>query len=402
MSASFTIDRKTGIKLLIAVVLCSLMLFLTFFSTGVFKIRFGDLLRLDKQSISNISVLIAWIFANVLFLLSLLTGRTDRFRAIFFILIAVTFPLGFIAELYELRGHFMTATYENMIRGEVPFCHMVIPQTLVSMLVNKTIDFPGTLAAAPGAHHTIAAMIVIWFSASVGTGRGWCGWVCFFGGWEDGFSRVLENPVIKKISPVFRYVPYAVFVSVVLVSFAFAVPAYCWWLCPFKSVSEFAQVLSPVNIIQTILFAALFIALVVVLPLLTRKRVQCGYFCPFGTMQSLIDKANVFDIRVDTQKCGLCKKCVRECPMNSISEESLARGKTGNSCVKCGRCLDVCPREAVTYHIKGTAVGGVAGVIARLSFLFLSYMILATMGGSFISGGLYRIMLWASTGSILN
>lgn len=402
MSQSFTISRRLAVRLVIAVILGSLMLFLTFFSTGTYNIGSIDLSSLNKQSISNISVMAAWIFANVLFILSLLTGKTDRFRAIFFILIAVTFPLGFITELYELRGQFMTATYENMIRGEVPFCHMVIPQTLLSMLVNKTIIFPGTLASAPGAHHTIAAMIVIWFSASIGTGRGWCGWVCFFGGWEDGFSRILKKPVIRKISPVFRYVPYAVLVSVVLVSFAFAVPAYCWWLCPFKSVSEFAQVLSPVNIIQTVIFAALFIALVVVLPLLTRKRAQCGYFCPFGTLQSIVDKANVFDVRVDTEKCKLCKKCIRECPMNSISEESLARGRTGGSCVKCGRCLDVCPREAVSYHVKGTTVGGVSGAVARLSFLFLSYVILATMGGGFISGGLYRILLWASTGSVLN
>jgi len=37
--------------------------------------------------------------------------------------------------------------------------------------------------------------------------------------------------------------------------------------------------------IQTVLFASLFIGLVVVLPILTRKRVQCALFCPMGAFQ---------------------------------------------------------------------------------------------------------------------
>lgn len=402
MDLPSAVDRKSVINLAITLLLFAMMLFLTFFSMGMYKVRSFSLSALDRQTITNISVVTAWIFANGLFLLTLLTGKTDRIRAIFFISIAVMFPLTFITEIYELRGHFMIATFENMIRGEVPFCHIVIPQTIVPMVVNKTINFPGTLVSSPGVHHTVAGMLVIWLAASVGTGRGWCGWICFFGGWEDGFSRILKRPVIRKISPVLRFVPYAVLASVVLVSFTFAVPAYCWWLCPFKSVSEFAKVLSPVNIIQTVLFALLFLTLVVVLPLLTKKRAQCGYFCPFGVMQGLIDKANVFDVRTDTEKCVNCKKCISECPMNSINELSLANGKTGTTCVKCGKCIDICPQNAVSYHIKGTTVGGVPGTVARTSFLFLVYVILSTMGGGFISGGLYRILLWFTTGSMLN
>ena len=33
----------------------------------------------------------------------------------FFILVAVTFPIGFIADLFKMRGHLMTATFEDMI-----------------------------------------------------------------------------------------------------------------------------------------------------------------------------------------------------------------------------------------------------------------------------------------------
>jgi ferredoxin-type protein NapH len=43
-----------------------------------------------------------------------------------------------------------------------------------------------------------------------------------------------------------------------------------------------------VGLIQNGIFVVLFAALVVVLPLLTKKRTQCSFFCPFGAFQSIL------------------------------------------------------------------------------------------------------------------
>jgi ferredoxin-type protein NapH len=398
--SSLYLNKSSIGKWILPAIMSLVMLFLTYFTIGVFGVKFGSgLFAMDNKSISDISKLFAYVFANSMFILTMFTGRIDRFRSIFFILIALTFPIGFIPEIYELRGHLMVATFENFIKGEVPYCHIVIPQTLLPIIFNQTINFPGSLMSG---NHTMAAMIVLWFAATVGTGRGWCSWICFFGGWEDFFSRLRKKPVIKNISNKYQYVPYAILTAVVLLSLAFTVPAYCLWLCPFKSVSEFIQVLSPVNVIQTVLFVLLFIALVVVLPILSKKRTQCAYFCPFGAMQGLFDKLNVFDVRIDVKKCVRCKKCMNECPVNSITEASIENGKTGNHCVKCGKCIDLCPKKAVSYHVKGTGIGGISGTVARTSFLFLCYMIIATMGSSFLANALYRILLLITTGSMIN
>jgi ferredoxin len=67
---------------------------------------------------------------------------------------------------------------------------------------------------------------------------------------------------------------------------------------------------------------SLFFALVVALPILSRRRTQCGLFCPMGAF--------------------------RICPTFSIDAASLDRGVPRLSCCKCGRCVDECPKGAAT------------------------------------------------------
>ena len=62
--------------------------------------------------------------------------------------------------------------------------------------------------------------------------------------------------------------------------------------------------------------------MVVVLPLLTKKRTQCGLFCPMGAMQCVTNKVNVYDVRIDPDKCSECGHCVRQCPTFSFDASS--------------------------------------------------------------------------------
>lgn len=67
--------------------------------------------------------------------------------------------------------------------------------------------------------------------------------------------------------------------AMVLLSLALFEAACRMWLCPFTAVSEY----------QT--FVVLLAGLIVVLPLLTKKRTQCAFFCPFGVFQSIFRKS---------------------------------------------------------------------------------------------------------------
>ena len=243
-------------------------------------------------------------------------------------------------------------------------------------------------------------MVVLWLGASLALGRGWCSWVCFYGGLDEGFSRLARKPVIKRINPQWTYLPYAVLLVVVLTSAVALAPTYCEWLCPFKAVTEFGAVTSLKAVVQTVIFVSLFVGLVIVLPILTRRRIQCGLFCPFAAFQSWTNALNVFDVRIDPSRCVECKRCLQTCPTFSLDEASIRSGRTRLSCTKCAQCVDSCPRGAVSFHIKGTRVG-VSAERARLLFLYPAYLLATAIGGSMIVGALWRILRLVTTGSMI-
>jgi polyferredoxin len=348
-----------------------------------------------KDFLSLAAVAVTWIFLTVLFFLMMSTGRTDRYRSLFFSTLAVCFVFGFITSLIELRGS-MLLRDADMMAGETPFCHLVLPFVLIPAALTRTIIFPGSLL---GSFAPIAGMFVIWLGVSLAIGRGWCSWGCFFGGMDAGFARVLRKPPIKKIDRRLTLLPWAVLIGMALLSAATLSPSYCEWLCPFKAVTEFPEITSSTRVVQTVIFFLLFFLLVVLFPILTGKRTQCSLFCPFAAFQSLTNLVNVFEVRVDPEKCVKCGKCIQVCPTLSMTEESLGRGHTLLSCTKCGKCIDSCPRQAVSFHVKGTEPGQ-RTALARGLFLYPAWLFAAIFGGGTIAGALVRLFRFIATGSL--
>ncbi|AKA69018.1 4Fe-4S binding protein [Clostridium scatologenes] len=348
---------------------------------------------LPKEPLMKISLFIVYIFINILFFLMVYTKKTYKYRKIFFVTYALLFAVSFMTNLIEVRGSIFY-NESTFINGETPFCHMVIPMIIIPAALTKTIIFPGSLLTG---FASIASMIVIWLGATLAFGRGFCSWACFYGGLDEGCSSLCKKTRLK-INRKWTYLPFAILISIVLLSAATLSPVYCDWLCPFKAVTEAEQITSTIVLIKTIVFCSLFLILVIVLPILTRKRTQCGLFCPFGAFQSLFNKINIFEIRIDKDKCLNCKKCVRECPTYSIDENSLSNGKALITCTKCGKCIDICPSSAVSYHIKGTKIG-VKTNLSRYLFLYPAYIFALTIGGGAIVKGLYRILKLITTGS---
>jgi polyferredoxin len=351
---------------------------------------------LPKESIRLIGMAVAYVFTVGIFFLIVLTDRTYRYRAVMFVVYAVCFVLTFIPALIETRGS-MAVTRADMIQGHTPFCHMVIPTTLIPAALSRTIIFPGSMLEG---FASIGSMLVLWLGVSIALGRGWCSWVCFYGGLDEGFSRIGHKPILKSISRKWTYLPFAILVAMMLLSAAMLTPMYCSWLCPFKAVTEFEAVTSATILVQTVIFVSLFAGLVIVLPILTKRRTQCGLFCPMGAFQSFTNKANIFDIRIDADKCVQCGRCEKSCPTFSIDSETIKKGTTRMTCTKCGRCVDECPKGAVSYHIKGTPVG-VKSHIARMAFVYPAFLVLAIMGSGMIAGAVYRILLLVTTGSLV-
>jgi polyferredoxin len=353
--------------------------------------------RPDFSGIDKIvAFLITFLFFNYLFFRILYTGKTDRYRAIGFITLALFFALTFIVNLIRQRGS-MSFSNENLISCEIPFCHIVITMILIPLAVTRSIIFPGSITEG---FASISVMIVIWLGVSLALGRGFCSWGCFYGGWDDGTSRILKKPVIRKINPVFRWVSFAVLLLIAFWSAMAISPEYCNWLCPFKTVTEFEKVTSFETLMKTIVFVSLFAALVVILPVLTKKRIQCATFCPMGALCALTNKVNVFEVRIDKGKCTQCYKCITSCPTLSINKNDIERGTPSVTCMKCGKCIDECAQQALSYHIKGTPVNK-NRTLARMLFLYPAFMLLVIFTAGSMQQGIVLIFKLITTGRLL-
>ena len=339
----------------------------------------------------RIASFLTFVFMVVLFFMMMRTWSTYRWRRWFFVALGLLFPVGFIHQVIAMRGS-MGIPIEEMIAGRTPFCFIPIPLLILPAALYKTIVFPGSILPHGGmSGGGMAAMVGIWLAVTIVVGKGWCSYACFFGGIEEGVASVPAKAKVRKIDPRWRYGPWAVLLAMVLLSLALFEPAYCMWLCPFKAVSEYVAARNTVGMVQNGIFIVLFAALVIALPLLTKKRTQCSFFCPFGAFQSLFNKTSVFDVKIEKTRCTPCVLCQKSCPTMSLTDESIAKGETLMSCMKCGACVDACPKDAAVWHIRGTEVA-VKPERARLMFLYAAWAMAVMFGGSIIAEGLATIL----------
>jgi len=371
--------RSVGQSLLLTlpIALWSLLMF-----TGWFRRP-----NLSQQIAGSLTI----VFMVLLFFMMMRTWSTYRWRRWFFVALGLLFPVGFIHNVIAMRGT-MGIPIEEMIAGRTPFCYIPIPMLILPAAFTKTVVFFGSILPGGGMSGMgMAAMAGLWLAITIVVGKGWCSYACFFGGIEEGMASVPAKPQIRKIDPRWRYGPWAVLLAMVLLSLALFEPAYCVWLCPFKAVSEYIAARNTVGMVQNGMFIALFAALVIALPLLTKKRTQCAFFCPFGAFQSLFNKTSVFEVKIDKTRCTPCVLCQKSCPTMALTEESIARGETLMSCTKCGACVDACPKDAAVWHIRGTHVAA-KPERARLMFLYAAWAVAVMFGGSIIAEGLATIL----------
>ena len=329
-----------------------------------------------KPDFSNpartMAIFITFLVMNLLFFLMHYTGKTDKYRAIIFILFAMSLSFTFIKNMVEIRNS-MSFSRADIIECKMPYCQLIIPMMILPAAFTKSIMFPGSIL---GGFSGVASMVVLWLAASIVLGRGFCSWGCFYGGWDDGFSRFRKKPLIRKISDSWKWMPFAVLILVALTAALTLIPTYCNWICPFKTVTEFEKVTNIESAEKAGVFISLFGGLVVALPVLTGKRTQCSILCPMGAINTLSNKITPFIIKVDKKACTECFKCVNACPLFALTKEGIKEGTVSMFCSKCGKCTDICTKNAIHFAIKGVPAGTMKN-FSRNLFLFASFLFIA-------------------------
>src|SRR5574344_823807 len=315
-----------------------------------------------------------YLFARMTFAEQHNKGSGVKYRRIFQIVFAVFFCISFISRLFAERGS-MAITSGAMTNSEIPFCHIAIPQVLLPFTITRDIIFPARIS---GHYASIASMLCIWLALTFTIGRGWCSWVCFYGGWEEGFSHVARKRKINLLAKnkEIREFQFGFFAFIVLASIGAMSAIYCEWFCPFKLVTEFSPMNTIPGLIAGVIFIGLFLSLVVILPILTKRRTQCSSLCPFGAFASLTDGLSIFRMKIDTTKCKGCLKCASVCPFGAIDIKTIQekKGKPELTCAKCGECVQVCPEKAISYSFRFSHKCGKPEAKSKIGKMFQQFL----------------------------
>jgi len=242
-------------------------------------------------------------------------------------------------------------------------CTRTLPEITLGLAVYGSESQPGAMLHWPTTLVMLIMVMIPFVATAVIFGRGWCGWMCFFGGtvetfihgtkerWKLGKVRTTFHPprgepFLGGLKEEIKDVKYGIAIALLLVALGAAVPIICLICWTF--------------LIQYIWLGIAFIAVVVVfviiLPIMTKKRWFC-ILCPVGGMINLVESLSPFRVRIDMDKCDKCYDCMHVCHTYAMTPKAIEeKGKPNLDCTKCGKCIEVCPRECIDLYLRGTNI----------------------------------------------
>ena len=171
-----------------------------------------------------------------------------------------------------------------------------------------------------------------------------CGWVCPIGALQELF-HLIPLP-LTKIKPPFAALNAlrgVLLISYVPVLLFLGTPLYDYF-------NPFELLHWPVGTDFWVLYAWAVVAIVMAASLFI-YRPFCYSICPIGILTWLLEKISLAKIRFHRDKCNSCNICIKKSPCLAMAS-ILAEKHMRPDCYACGKCIEVCPTDALKFKIK--------------------------------------------------
>ena len=123
------------------------------------------------------------------------------------------------------------------------------------------------------------------------------------------------------------------------------------------------ETISPTGIISRALIygpglALLWVGLLLLFEIFYSRRAWCRYGCPIGLTYGLVGSISPFKVQYHLEDCLHEGECRKVCLVPHVLD-TVIKGKAddfdvdiGADCTRCGRCVEVCPTESLTFKFK--------------------------------------------------
>lgn len=218
----------------------------------------------------------------------------------------------------------------------------------------------------------INAGFIFWmlvFASAMLLGRAFCGWFCWFSGYQELVAWGIGDRFQLKIPRhILLYLGLIPFVSLGLKVYTSWIAN---WLGGIPGTFSFnLAYIEPWGGQQTGI--SILFTLVIYGPVLLYifgRRAWCRHLCPIGALLRVFSTISPTRFRLVTDECTGCGRCNRVCDMEIDVVSELERfGEVRSTyCNVCFKCADECPRNAIDYTIQrpGILMSPEAAIIAN-------------------------------------
>ena len=184
-------------------------------------------------------------------------------------------------------------------------------------------------------------------------GRTFCSWVCPYhlvAEWAESLHLKLVEKGWAKDHPFDRRTRTWFWFIFVILSVVTGYTVY--------------ETISPTGILSRALIygpglALVWIALLLLFEIFYSRRAWCRYGCPIGLTYGLVGSISPLKVQYHLVDCLHEGECRKVCMVPHVLD-TVIKGKAkdmdvdiGADCTRCGRCVEVCPTESLTFKFKG-------------------------------------------------
>lgn len=196
---------------------------------------------------------------------------------------------------------------------------------------NLHFPIPAMIIGGPLYRGELTFMVFLFTATVLLSGPTWCSQLCYFGAIDFATSGSQNKKFSWKYMNHFKYTILFLFIFAILLLRIFGLSS-----------------------IYAVLFASIFgiigLGVIFLFSRKTKKMIHCTYFCPIGTVVSLVKKINPFRVKI-ASSCNQCMKCSSSCKYGALEIKHIQQLEPGSTCTYCGDCLNSCHAHAIHYQL---------------------------------------------------
>lgn len=198
----------------------------------------------------------------------------------------------------------------------------------------------------PPIHPSAMVLLCVFLLASVLVKKAFCSWLCPVGTvseylWKLGRKVFKRSIVVPKAVDIplrgLKYLLLAFFVFIVFTMPAAALGDFL--ASPFGIVADVKML----NFFRYLGTVGLSVILLLVALSVVVQNFWCRFLCPYGALMGIVSALSPVKIRRDAEACIDCGKCNKACPSH-LPVDRLVQIRSVE-CTGCMECVAVCPAE---------------------------------------------------------